>query len=299
MILAFDLGQAPQDPVALAQRRVRGAGNVEHDRHRAFPSPFQGFGKQVAIIARPDNFQDGYGREFFRIPVCLSPLFEVSVSFEEVLSLAPVVIQVIGGPEPGFLGLVDLNGNGVIEYAEVSDFVTEQQFARVDINNDGRIDCEDIIIVEPVEGEDEGEEPVEGEDPDEGEETEEGETGTYCPLPDDPFLLLDFVWPVLDEDGNGAVTPDELEPYLPEYVDDVFDLLDRSGDGAITLDEILALPPMLMGATNSVFAPTIGILQFVDLDGDWVLSEAEVLAFGTPALFEALDQGWQWRYRLR
>lgn len=209
------------------------------------------------------------------------------VSLEELHALLPVLESLLPGASDDILGYVDANTNGVIEYQEVADYVDPQRFATVDLNGNGVIDCGDFGGVSP-----EGEWNPEGEWTPEGEWNPEGENGGYCPLPPDPFTLIHFVWPVLDANGDGGISPEELAAAAPGVVDDAFDLLDRNDDGLITHDEVLALPVLLLGEDGQDFVNgpiPADLLAYVDTNNDGVLSLAEVSDYIEADFFHALD----------
>ncbi len=60
------------------------------------------------------------------------------------------------------LSLVDTNGNQLIEFQEVANYVSAEQFQMLDRNGNGVIDCDDLVAA-PVEGETHEGEQEEGE----------------------------------------------------------------------------------------------------------------------------------------
>jgi Ca2+-binding EF-hand superfamily protein len=53
------------------------------------------------------------------------------------------------------LGIIDHNGDGMISYEEVSDYVSDDIFAYLDVNANGLIDCNDLntITIPPIDWE--------------------------------------------------------------------------------------------------------------------------------------------------
>ncbi|MBI1319172.1 MAG: hypothetical protein GC168_09545 [Candidatus Hydrogenedens sp.] len=209
------------------------------------------------------------------------------VSMAELQALLPLLDSLLPGAADDILSYVDANANGVIEFEEVSEYASAQQFASVDLNQNGVIDCGDFDGVSP-----EGEQPGEGEVVVEGELPIEGEPNTYCPLPLDPFVLIHFVWPAVDVNSDQAISRDELDAVAPEVTEDAFDYLDANNDDRITFDEVLALPVILGGGEAQVLlAGPIppDLIALVDVNQDGVLSYAEVTAYAEPVLFTRLD----------
>ncbi len=155
---------------------------------------------------------------------------------------------------------LDSNGDRVIEFAEVSGYVTADQFAQLDANGNGVIDCEDLPTL-PGEGEGEGELPP-------------------CPLPDNPVMLINLLWPLMDTNGDGGVSIEEINAFAPGITPDIFALADQNHDGLITLEEVQVILPVVIPMT---FAP-------MDANGDHVLQFSEVEYYITFELFTLMDQ---------
>lgn len=197
------------------------------------------------------------------------------ITRNEFVAILPVLSMLVPG---GFLGMVDTNGDGLIQYSEVSAYATRAQFDALDINGNGVIDCEDIGGA-PLEGEAEGEGEEEGEPPVSG-----------CPVPSDPATLLGFIWPVLDMNSDGGISRAEIAVWLPDgLVSDndinmAFAMADSNKDGKISLNEVLPFLPMLPMLIDG------DLLDYVDLNGDGVITYAELSEYVTPEQFAILDR---------
>ncbi|HPA40750.1 MAG TPA: hypothetical protein PKV69_01960, partial [Candidatus Hydrogenedentes bacterium] len=181
-------------------------------------------------------------------------------------------------PLDDFLGEVDLNGDGLVAYAEVSQYVTEAQFALADLNGNGFVDCEDIDLLtggtDPGEGE--GEDPVEGE----GEDPVEGEPGPPCPIDFSIANIAAVVVSLLDTDGNGGLSLAEIEAIYPDMEAVYFTILDSNRDGKITAAELAAIATIL---------PVDSYIGMVDPNGDGLIAYAEVSGYLTQAQFDLID----------
>jgi Ca2+-binding EF-hand superfamily protein len=192
------------------------------------------------------------------------------------------------------LGYIDGNGDRVIQYSEVSQYVTPKQFALLDRNGDGVFDCVDFGPVLP---------PAEGETPP---PPFEGETPPlFCPIPNVNSLLFDAVFAVLDVNRDGGVTMDEVIQLVPwldaAQLQLVFTALGADADGRIAraaLDRIPSLLPMLginlpymAGAAVMPNRPdmNINILGLIDTNGDGLLQPSEVSPYVSDSVFAMLD----------
>jgi len=206
------------------------------------------------------------------------------VSMAELLTFVPLLEAYLPG---GLLGAVDSNGDGVIQYSEISEYASQDQFNQLDANGNGIIDCYDIGETPPVEGE---EPPVEGEiePPVEGEEPPvEGES--YCPLPSDPMPILALLLPVVDANGDGGVDPSEIRAIVPDvdqYLDgtgftleSLFAILDRNDDGIVVLSELAPYVSLLPD----------DFISYVDTNGDGVVQYGEISEYATEDQFAQLD----------
>jgi len=161
-----------------------------------------------------------------------------------------------------YLGFIDTNGDGVLQPSEVSGYTTNTTFASLDKNNNGVIDCGDLDGAAP-----------------EG-QVEEGETEAPCPIPPDPRLLLDTLWPFAARDGNGGLTLAEVQVFEPSIDITLFNIVDINRDGKVTRAEI---------------EPFIGLLPAdflseIDLNNDGIIAYHEVSGYVTQAQFNALDK---------
>ena len=193
------------------------------------------------------------------------------------LDALPGLFGALGFSMPGgsILGVVDTNGDGLIQLAEISPYVDPSLFAMVDANGNGVLDCEDLSVLlngpvtegEPAEGE-----PVEGETP-----------PVACPLPDDVVAVLaGMLMPLFDADRSGGLSLAEIEAVYPipaEYAS-YFSVIDLNRNGQIEADEIVTILAVL----------GVDPLGMIDTSGDRVLQYSEVSQYLTPALFALLDR---------
>ncbi|HNT87362.1 MAG TPA: hypothetical protein PKL84_05805, partial [Candidatus Hydrogenedentes bacterium] len=178
------------------------------------------------------------------------------LTWNEAVSLLPLLQGL------DLLGMIDLNGNGVIEYAEVSEYISADTFALVDLNGDGVIDCYDLGTPPPPPGEGEGE----GEAP--------------CPIPLDPIVWRYIFWLMLDLNEDGVVSLEEMQVYDPDIETWHWTALDLNGDGVLDWDEVHNLVTALMALD-----PLAGI----DLNGNGVIEYEEVSSYMTPEIFARID----------
>ncbi|NLV42416.1 MAG: hypothetical protein GXY15_14485, partial [Candidatus Hydrogenedentes bacterium] len=170
-------------------------------------------------------------------------------------------------PGMNLLSLVDSNLNGAIEYSEVATYVTPEQFALVDINGDGVVDCLDI-----------GGGPVEGE-PAEGEGEDPGDPP--CPIGEvTADTLVELVLILVDTSGDGSLSVGEVQAVYPELETVYFTLLDSNRNGLLDAAELAAL---------TAFLPLDDFLDEVDLNGDGLVAYAEVSQYVTEAQFALAD----------
>ncbi len=206
--------------------------------------------------------------------------------FQTILTLIQLYVP------GGLLSLVDANGNQLIEYQEVSGYVSQEQFQLLDRNRNGVIDCGDIGELPPIEGEpEEGEIIIEGE-PEEGEIIVEGE---ITPPETDPCDWVEMAineFANLDQNNDGVITRDELNfPIIMIYppivdFDVLFELFDLDSNDAITKAELEAWADMCgidIGNNGECPLPTTTlssvlelVFPFIDSNKDGKLSPDEV-----------------------
>ncbi|NLV40131.1 MAG: hypothetical protein GXY15_02740, partial [Candidatus Hydrogenedentes bacterium] len=179
-------------------------------------------------------------------------------------------------PIDSYIGMVDPNGDGLIAYAEVSQYLSQSQFDVIDTNSNGVIDCVDVAAltggVIPGEGEGEGEDPVEG----------EGEPVGPCPIDFSDILqtLAPVVVSLLDANGDGGVSLAEIQAVYPDMEAVYFTLLDANRDGKITASELSAIVGIL---------PVGSFLGMIDPNGDGLIAYAEVSQYLSQSQFNLLD----------
>ncbi len=216
------------------------------------------------------------------------------VDYREAQALLPLL-------PPDWLSYVDTNGNGVIEYGEVSDYVTPEQFAQVDVNHDNVIDCVDFMVVQPGEGEAEGDDgsghegEVEGDDGsghegeaegDDGSGHEgevEGDDGSGHEGEAEGDDGSGHEGEVEGDDGSGHEGEVEIECEFEDLYS-VFHLAlsiaDANHDGFLSVEEASVLANALAGDGGSVGE--------LDLNGDGFITPDEIRALA--AMFGSIDE---------
>ncbi len=102
-----------------------------------------------------------------------------------------------------------------------------------------------------------------------------------CPLPQDPTVLLGVVFPLVDANGDGGLTPAEADLLYPgvstywSYVS----FLDTNRDGKLSPEE-LSVALQMLGSDP---------LALIDANGDRAIQYAEVSGYVTPAQFALVD----------
>ena len=198
--------------------------------------------------------------------------------FQPLLSLIQIYLP------NGVLSLVDANGNQLIEFQEVANYVSAEQFQMLDRNGNGVIDCGDLGAA-PIEGETQEGEQEEGENSVEGENT---------PTETDPCEWVDLAisgFSELDQDGNGVITRDELNfPIIMIYppivdFDALFQAFDLDENGSVTMSELEAWKDMCANSNENDECPLpidarsiLNVLYpYIDFDGNGIITKDEVL----------------------
>lgn len=157
------------------------------------------------------------------------------------------------------MSFVDLNDDGLIAYSEVSEYISEDIFAYIDMNGNGVVDCEDWArITEPYAAA-------------EGEEA--------CGTRDMLALIVNGVFRFVDLSGNGEVSFNEVYLLAGEDTEIVFGLLDRNNDDVITEMELFVLLESI----------PLNIVNVLDMDADGSFQRDEV-SFVPDLLFLLLDR---------
>jgi len=185
----------------------------------------------------------------------------------ELQAIVPLLASVVGA-DPA--AMIDPNGDGIIEYAEVASMVTPEQFALVDRNGDGMVDCRDL-----------GETPEPDPDPEPDPEPE-----TPCPLPDLYAAVANLAVRFLDTNGDGGVSLQEIAviyPDINQYAT-YFTLADANRDGRIDATELVVLRPLL----SSVLG--MDPVAYVDPNGDGLIAWEEVSSLVDASIFNFLDR---------
>ena len=157
------------------------------------------------------------------------------------------------------LSLVDANGDGLLQFEEVSEYVPIAAFMYVDLNDNMVIDCEDWAALTAAYTTAEGEE----------------ECGTVDLL----YLAAVGIITYIDQNEDGVVGMEEVQSLTEEYASSVFVILDNDSDNRITAEELTVF---LSGVPLNV----IGLL---DQNGDGIIRKLEVVLFVPNEIFDALD----------
>jgi len=116
------------------------------------------------------------------------------------------------------LSYVDTNDDGLIQHAEVSEYLPLAAFMYLDLNDNMVIDCEDwALLTAPY-------------------TTAEGEEA--CGSVDLLFLVAKGIVIYVDADADGVVGEEEITALTEEYAPSVLVLLDTNNDALITAQEL-------------------------------------------------------------
>lgn len=254
------------------------------------PCPLPPVDIEIALeIAWPYLDTDGDGGLSLEELRAVYPAFESSwlnmidtnnddlASLDELLVLRGVVPD-----SEDVVPLVDVNGDRLIQYEEVSGYVGEDVFSMLDVNMNGVLDCEDLAALMPI---GEGEITWEGELPWEGEPEV-----TPCPLPEVHLeTALDIFMPYMDTDGDGNLSQDEIAAVEPGFDPSMLLLLDTNEDGLISREEILAMTHIMTIETSVALLPVEDdLIVNVDTNGDRLVQFSEVSILGE-TLFNYMD----------
>ena len=211
------------------------------------------------------------------------------------LDLIPSLFPMVGINLPGgnILGLIDTNGDGLIQLSEVSPYISASVFALFDTNGNGVLDCEDLNALlnsNGTEGELTAEgEPVEGEPTAEGEPVTEGEPAVFCPLPAD--ALFSVAIRLADLNGDGGVSLQELQAVVPQAPAAIFPLADTNNDGLIDEAELRAfIATPIIETLLPQPQPTVeDLLALVDTNHNGAIDYAEISSIFTQDRFALVD----------
>ena len=204
-----------------------------------------------SIYSDIDNALSQYNLTLEQVYAIVDGNHDGGVTIDELMPILSMLAPQIGLDPNNVLSIIDKNGDMMISYEEVSEYVTPEQFSYVDTNANGLIDCNDLKQIPPIW---EGElPPWEGELPPwEGELPPwEGElppiNWNTCEL---GALALKY-FDILDVNSDGAITIEELLstpvvtiyplPIDPSIVGKVFAIFDLNADGKIIKDELKAI----------------------------------------------------------
>lgn len=181
-----------------------------------------------------DNLLGQYNLNLNLVYLIIDSNRDGGASPDELMVILNILAPQLGIDPNNVLSIIDKNGDMMISYEEVSEYVSAEQFAYVDFNSNGLIDCNDLnaILEFPVEGE---LPPWEGE----------------IPIPDiDPCVIGPLAieyFDLLDQNKDGKIIKDELItsltviypiPVDPASLDVIFSIFDVDTDGGITKGEI-------------------------------------------------------------
>ena len=114
-------GQAGQNAVALAQRRIAGAGDEQHDGLDPLAMPFQRPREQVAIGVRGLHLQHADRRQAVRVAIAALALFQMPLGlklFEDAFQIDPIRALDAKG-----LGDIAFRGQGGVRRDPVQDLL--------------------------------------------------------------------------------------------------------------------------------------------------------------------------------
>lgn len=100
-----------------------------------------------------------------------------------------------------------------------------------------------------------------------------------CPIPNDPVLLLETLWPLADSDDDNKLSASEIDALYAGGSELLLQYGDANDDGKISLSEARALLTLL----------PIDFLSYVDSNGDQVLTFDEVSGYATQEQFNQVD----------
>ena len=254
------------------------------------PCPLPPVDIEIALeIAWPYLDTDGDGGLSLEELRAVYPAFEsawlnmIDTNNDDLAS--PDELLVLRGAVPGsgdVVPFVDVNGDRVIQYEELSGYVGEDVFSMLDLNMNGVLDCEDLAALVPI---GEGEITWEGELPWEGEPEV-----TPCPLPEVHLeTALDIFIPYMDTDGDGSLSQDEIAAVNPGFDPSLLLFLDTNDDGLISREEILAMTHIMTIETSVALLPVEDdLIVNVDTNGDRLVQFSEVSILGE-TLFNYMD----------
>ena len=135
---------------------------------------------------------------------------------------------------------------------------------------------------------------------------EEGEPVVPCPLPPiNAEELLTVVWPLIDANGDDAVSYGEIIALYPQMPLEWFNMADRNGDG------LLEIPELLSFTTTIIIGPMMYIpddlVIVIDANGDRLIQFEELDGYVAPEQFQFIDhnengvwdcEDWEWLHTL-
>ena len=82
MILAVDLDQPGQEPLAPPQCRVGLARRIQDPGHGPLAAPFQRTREQITRAVRGQQFQNGHGRQLFGVQIVTAAAFQLAFGLQ-------------------------------------------------------------------------------------------------------------------------------------------------------------------------------------------------------------------------
>ncbi len=233
-----------------------------------------------------DNLLSQYQLSLDMIYLMVDTNRDGGFSVDELVTTLTLLGPQLGIDPNNLIAEIDTNGDLMLSYEEVAQYVSPEQFAYVDSNGNGVIDCNDInsITIPPIDWE--GELPPIELDP--------------CQI--GPIILQNFS--LIDVNADGKITIEDVNNILtvqlpipadPETFNELLMMFDIDADSAITPDEIQTIidalcngaiegePVPVEGEYNvptdpCVIAPLVlQYFSYLDTNGDGKITLDEVL----------------------
>ena len=100
-----------------------------------------------------------------------------------------------------------------------------------------------------------------------------------CPLPSDTGILVAALWPMVDTDGDGAITLTEAQVVYPGVIQSDIDFIDANDDGVVQQSEFNLVFSIIPG----------GMVGYFDDNANGAFEYAEVASYVSPEQFDRVD----------